>query len=212
MLCGMSAFPRLVAMAILALLAACAGRTPTPSASPGQHQPAQCLARLDQLGVRYAPGGMPASGNSACAVENPVAVSAATIAWNPPGLVSCSFALALESFARDIVLPTALRHFGKRVVAMQHLGAYSCRREAATGRWSQHAAGTAIDIAGFALEDGTVVSVEREWRKPGPKRDFLRDVAHQACGRFGLVLTPDSDAEHYNHIHLDLGPYRRCGA
>ena len=25
-----------------------------------------------------------------------------------------------------------------------------------------------------------------------------------------VVLTPDSNAEHYDHIHLDIGPDRLC--
>jgi len=78
------------------------------------------------------------------------------------------------------------------------------------GRWSQHAVGQAIDIAGFRLSDGTTVSVDRDWNEPGAKGQFLRQLARKACRYFSVVLTPDSNAEHYNHLHLDIGPDRLC--
>jgi hypothetical protein len=35
-------------------------------------------------------------------------------------------------------------------------------------------------------------------------------VARAACGYFSVVLTPDSNADHFNHMHFDLGPDRLC--
>lgn len=91
---------------------------------------------------------------------------------------------------------------------------YSCRRQNSrlAGRWSQHARGQAIDIAGFHLSDGTTASIERDWSDSGAKGRFLHRLAAQACRYFSVVLTPDSNAEHYNHLHLDIGPERLCSA
>jgi hypothetical protein len=44
----------------------------------------------------------------------------------------------------------------------------------------------------------------------GPKRVFLRALAERACAYFNVVLTPETDRYHYNHLHLDIGPYRLC--
>ncbi len=55
-----------------------------------------------------------------------------------------------------------------------------------------------------------MVSVKRDWGKRGKARDFLRAVAAQACHYFDEVLTPDSDRDHVDHIHLDLGRYKLC--
>jgi len=104
----------------------------------------------------------------------------------------------------------AREELGRRVVGINHLGSFSCRGVNGGGRLSQHALGQAIDIAGFRLSDGSTVSVERDWSEPGTKRQFLQELAHRACGYFSVVLTPDSNAEHYNHIHLDIGPDRLC--
>jgi hypothetical protein len=192
------------AAAVLILLAACARSAAAPDA-------AQCLADLDRLGISYSPVQAPREGS--CAVRGAVEVSAAGVAWGPPGVVNCGFARQLDAFARQDVQAAALAHLGRRVRLLHQIGAYSCRRE--TGgkhRWSQHARGNALDIAGFELADGTIISVERDWRRSGPERDFLRDVARRACKRFSVVLTPNSNREHHDHIHIDAGPYKLCGA
>ncbi len=108
--------------------------------------------------------------------------------------------------------PLALDELGSRATRVDHLGSYSCRRQNSrtAGRWSQHARGQAIDIAGFRLSDGTTVSVERDWNESGAKGRFLRHLAQRACRYFSVVLTPESNAEHYNHLHLDIGPDRLC--
>ena len=120
--------------------------------------------------------------------------------------MSCDLALKLEKFTREVVAPQAQAHFHQGVAEIIHFGAYSCRGRPG-GEWSEHAKGDAIDIAGFKLADGTVISVKQDWNPPGPKRDFLRAVARGACGLFSMVLTPKTNSEHANHFHLDIGAY-----
>jgi hypothetical protein len=187
------------------LLAACAG---PPPAREGE----ACLARLDAAGVDYALAAMPAS-IEACTVETPVRVSAAGVPWNQPGVVSCGFALDLDAFIREDVEPLALAEFGQTVRELEHFGTYACRRETGNHhrRWSVHGSGRAMDLAGFVLADGTTIRVERDWRGHGAKSRFLHAVAERACARFHLVLTPQSDRDHRNHIHIDDGPWKLCG-
>jgi hypothetical protein len=198
----------LLTLLVPALLAACAGPPPPAPVREG----AACLARLDAAGVGYAPAAVPAS-IDACTVDTPVRVSAAGVRWNQPGLVSCGFALDLDAFIREDVQPLALAEFGQSVRQLDHFGTYACRRENGNGRhWSVHGSGRAIDLAGFVLADGTRIRVERDWSGSGAKSRFLHDVARRACARFSLVLTPQSDREHHNHIHIDEGPWKLCGA
>jgi hypothetical protein len=84
-------------------------------------------------------------------------------------------------------------------------------RTGGSGRLSNHAAGLAIDIAGFEFADGTRVLVKDHWRDPGPRGRFLREIARAACEQFSVVLTPNTDVWHRDHIHLDLGRERLCG-
>lgn len=121
----------------------------------------------------------------------------------PP--VTCPVAIALELWRRDSVAPAARRILGSDIARIEHLGAFSCRRMygASEGRWSEHATGNAIDIAGFVLEDGRRISVLGDWDGQGTEARFLREVRDGACKSFATVLSPDYNAAHADHFHLD---------
>lgn len=71
---------------------------------------------------------------------------------------------------------------------------------------SEHGFANALDVVGFALEDGTSVAVETGWTAAdSPAGRLLRHAHGAACGRFTTVLGPDANAEHEDHLHLDLG-------
>ncbi len=99
---------------------------------------------------------------------------------------------------------------GKRVTTVLHFDTYSCRNVAGTSRLSEHAYANAWDISGFVLEDGTTISVLKDWDKAGPKAEFLRAARDEACGIFRVTLSPDYNAAHANHFHVDMGPSRIC--
>jgi hypothetical protein len=77
-------------------------------------------------------------------------------------------------------------------------------------RRSEHATANAVDIGGFHLEDGTHISVLRDWKRPGRKSEFLRAVHLAACSYFRVVLGPDFNSEHENHFHFDRGTLYTC--
>jgi len=125
--------------------------------------------------------------------------------------MSCALALQVERFEREIVQPTAQRLLGRGVRQMENFGAFACRQETGSRhRLSQHAFGKAIDIKGFVLDDGSRISVEKDWTGSGRRSDFLREVGRAACGYFNVVLTPEGDSFHQDNIHLDIGPDRLC--
>ena len=191
------------------LLSACATAPPPPPALPGMSA-AQCFRALDEHGVTYQVAALPASTGS-CAVDAPVRVASAAVPWNQSAIMSCALAADTERFLREAAQPLAERYLGTRITRLDHFGAYSCRGSIGpAGHWSEHAAGRAIDVAGFLLADGGRITVEQDWNGTGPKRAFLRVLAERACTYFNVVLTPDTDRYHYNHLHLDIGPYRLC--
>jgi hypothetical protein len=197
--------------ALVVLLAACSAPSPPP---PPLSANEQCLKDLNTLGVGYQRAAVPVA-NGACAINNPVEVASTGLIWNHPGLVSCQMAEAIDRFTVEVVEPLARRYLGTSVVRLDQIAAFSCRGVVGSGhsgRWSEHATGRAIDIAGFDLEGGGTVSVERDWRDSGAKGAFLRAVAESACSYFSVVLTPESNRFHYNHMHLDIGPYKLCEA
>jgi hypothetical protein len=148
----------------------------------------------------------------ACEVEDPVRAEGASIAWDHSAIASCPLVSTMTSFEREVVQPAALRHLGQAVIRLDHLGTWSCRRQAGWfwPRWSEHATGKAIDVAGFELADGRRITVAGDWSRRGPARDFLREVAKGACRYFSVVLTPNTDRDHHDHFHLDIGPQHAC--
>ena len=195
---------RSLALAVLSVLAACASPV-----APLSRSDQQCLAELDRAGVQYQVEPPSASTSRACLIQNPVRVSAATVPFSRPTVAACGFVLKFDQFEREVIRPLARRSFGRDLKSVVDIGAYSCRSTRA-GRESEHAHGLAMDIAGFELSDGTVILVKEEWTKRGKGRDFLHAIATQACRYFNEVLDPDSDRDHVDHIHLDLGRYKYC--
>ena len=84
------------------------------------------------------------------------------------------------------------------------MGTYACRNVAGSGRRSGHATANAVDVGGFTLEDGRTVSVLNDWRSEDPDvQRFFQTIRRSACKRFGTVLTPDYNAAHRDHLHLE---------
>jgi hypothetical protein len=126
--------------------------------------------------------------------------------------LTCRTAVSLALWETHVLQPAAHRHFGQGVSGIEHFGSYSCRnvygRPAATR--SRHATAEAWDVAGFVLADGRRIRVARDWQGTGAESAFLDEVRDGACRFFDGVLSPDYNAAHADHLHLDRGPYRMC--
>ena len=83
-------------------------------------------------------------------------------------------------------------------------------RRTVFGTLSQHAFANALDISAFVLEDGRRIAIGEAWAGDGADATFLAELARRACGLFRVVLTPDYDRWHAGHMHIDMGPARRC--
>jgi hypothetical protein len=94
-------------------------------------------------------------------------------------------------------------------------------RRAKHRRPSQHTRGLAADVIGFRLRDGRMLVVERDWqgaigsppcgpesslREPTDEAIRLRNLlcAMAATKVLDTILTPNYDAAHHDHLHLDL--------
>jgi hypothetical protein len=167
-----------------------------------------CRALLTSNGVSFQDVPDQTSGDF-CAIRDALLISGGAAALHPIGAVmTCKEALAYAVWERQVVQPAAAQLLGGPVTVIDHFGSYQCRRMygQAVGDVSQHATANAIDIAGFELANGAKVSVEGDWADPGPKGVFLHRVRQGACGVFSVVLSPDYNAAHHNHLHLDMTP------
>jgi hypothetical protein len=170
-------------------------------------EPDRCRALLRRAGIRFA--ALPARGGGQCGYDDAVRFSpggALDLAWRPAGFgTSCPVAAGLALWEWHVVQPAALRHFGIKVAAVEHYGSYSCRRlyGRAEGAWSEHSRANAVDVAAFRLADGRRISVVRDWADDGAPGRFLHEVRDGACRLFATTLSPDYNAAHRDHLHLD---------
>lgn len=168
---------------------------------------AACRVLLDRGGIAYR--ALPAVRRDQCGYDDGIAWASGgrrDMTYRPAGpALACPLAAALVLWERDVVAPAAARRLGARVVGIDHVGSYACRRMygRATAAWSEHAQARALDVTGFRLSDGRRVTVSRDWTRAGPKRLFLHDVRDGACHLFATVLSPDYNAAHRDHFHLD---------
>jgi len=162
----------------------------------------ECRAVLARSDIVFT--ALPATGEGSCARPDRTRLGDYPLAPDTPA-VTCPVAAALELWRRDSVAPAARNILGSDLARIEHLGAFSCRRMygGADGPWSEHATANAIDIAAFVLEDGRRISVLGDWDDQGDKAAFLRAVRDGACGSFATVLSPDYNAAHADHFHLD---------
>jgi len=170
-------------------------------------QGAECRRLLTRAGVRFA--ALPPRHEGQCGYSDAVRFKsggALGIALAPAGVgMACPVAAGLAMWEWNVVQPAAQARFGSAVVTIDHFGSYNCRRIRGSDsrHWSEHATANAIDIAGFRLADGTRITVARDWRSDGKKAAFLHDVRRGACDVFATVLSPDYNAAHADHLHLD---------
>lgn len=163
----------------------------------------ECRAVLERSQIDYTV--LPPTGEGACARPDRTRLDAYPFAPDRPA-TTCAVAIALQLWERDALEPAAAELFDSKVEQVEHLGAFSCRRlyGRGSGPWSEHATGNAVDIAAFVLEDDTRIEVLRDWPGDGPKAEFLRRVRDGACRSFSTVLSPDYNAAHADHFHLDM--------
>ena len=167
----------------------------------------RCTALLGEAGVRFAPLEPVSAGR--CGYADGVRLTTGgsrRIAFAPAGVgTSCAVAAALTLWEWHVVQPAARRRLGQPVVRIEHFGSYNCRRigGGASGAYSEHSTADAFDVAGFRLVDGTRVSVAADWTGEDAEAAFLREVRDGACDLFSTVLSPDYNAAHRDHFHLD---------
>lgn len=133
-------------------------------------------------------------------------------------IFDCRLVLALDDFA-DLLAK-------RDVVEMIHFNAYRPKSQHGCTQkyWGlQHCAALAVDVGSFKRKDGSVLNVDRDFHGriglglctggtgPSPKTpaaDELWSIVCDAATRalFHVMLTPNYNAEHKNHFHLEITP------
>lgn len=210
--------PRLLLLLALLALFGC---IPKPHQAPpsrprplAQAQPPlQCYAALRLAGASFRP--LPDSAlENGCGMTGAVQLLDIGTPVTNLGAMTCGLAERFTLWVRDAVQPAARGAFGVGVAKIESFGTYSCRplNNQAGARLSEHGHANAVDIAAFILRDGRRISVAADWNGADERaRRFLRAVHDEGCRRFSVVLGPDANAFHRDHLHFDMGrgPYCR---
>jgi hypothetical protein len=177
----------------------------------------QCEAELAAARVTFSPTpdrvNSPTCGLTAAGVLGP---DLGTVARMTPGDVTmtCALAAAVSVWRRQSLEPAAREILGSDVVAIEHMGVYACRGvrndSGETARVSAHSRAAALDFSGVRLRDGRRITVRGDWRGDDPEARFLRRIRDDACRVFGTTLSPDYNAAHHDHLHLEAENGRLC--
>lgn len=102
------------------------------------------------------------------------------VSFSPPALVDCRMAAALNTWISQHVQPLAAKHLGERIVQVEVMSDYSCRRSSGRrDRLSQHAFADALDIRGFVTQSGRRTRVLQAWGET--QRDIAARLAAEAA-------------------------------
>lgn len=215
---------RILSCLFLFILASCSGSSPhkrrsgstashpiaTPVPSSGDFH--HCLGDLNKEGVHYqlVPD---RTFDNGCSIYHAVTMTSAQVPITHLGPLQCPAAENLAYWIDDAVLKSAKVWLGSPVIKVETFGSYSCRtrNSRAGAKISEHGRANAVDISAFDLADGRRITVKEGWRYGDRHtKDFLRSVFHAACRRFSVVISPDGDEYHQDHIHMDLGQSQYC--
>jgi len=186
---------------------------------PTPIDPTDCQQQLFELGVSFTPATNPMESPDGhpelvCDIQDPIMVSGvihgvsfrySQVDAEPKALfVSCPVALAMEKMAALLA--------DNGVSDVVHWGTYNCRVISGTNKLSQHGLANAIDIRGLVTQMGDYYEVLPHWEYTDfpvtEAGSFLKWFAETLYIEwvFNIVLTPNYNAAHDDHFHLDLTP------
>ncbi len=133
-------------------------------------------------------------------------------------IFDCRLVVALDEFARELE-----KH---DIVDVTFFSAFRARAQGGcTPKYAgkQHCAALAVDVASFKKKSGAVLDVEKDFHgkigsatcagvaKPNPPSANATELWQIVCdaarsATFHVILTPNFNAQHKNHFHLELTP------
>ena len=168
-----------------------------------------CSSALTSAGIAAAILPFSARG-SACYLEDTILIGRFSKADMRDEQTRCNIAARLYMWERHVVQPAAQKYFGQSINEITHFGSYSCRTIHRSQNMSEHATANAFDISGLRLANGRLISVLKGWDSGDNDAAFLHEVRNGLCDYFNLTLSPDYNADHADHFHVDMGWVRGC--
>jgi hypothetical protein len=181
------------------------GAPPVTLNLPTSRDTQACFADLSREDVRFSP--LPDRDyGGGCQIIGAVQLLDIGVPVTGIKAMRCGLAEEFIGWTRNAVAPAAYQILGSKLVRIETMGTYACRNTVgtATARLSGHALANAVDVSAFILADGRRISVQANWRADDEDTQRFWKLIHaSACKRFGTVLSPDYNAAHYDHLHLE---------
>ncbi len=167
--------------------------------------PAACRAALRDGGVRFVEGRTRETGF--CSTRDTLRAASDLSPAAP--VMTCRLALGYALWDRQVLRPAAREIMDARLVRVDHYGTYACRTIYGRPgeRPSAHARAAALDVAGFRFADGRRATVAADFGASSAEGRFVQAARNGACRVFGTVLSPDYNAAHHDHLHLETSGY-----
>ena len=187
--------------------------TPPSAGAAADPEEDGCLDRLTRLGAQFET--RPDLSENECGVRNAVVLSKLPdgVELSPPSLMTCRLAESLARWTVDAVTAEADRILQRAPTKLVVGTTYQCRTQRSGSKLSEHAFGNGVDVVGFTFQKGASVTIGSQ-PEGSPEAQFQDAVRKGACAAFTTVLGPGSDADHGDHLHLDMrgrnGGYRIC--
>lgn len=198
------------------LVEAPANYATTPAHAYAEMTSEACLQMLDDRGIAYE------RATAGPLVDSPVLLAGPLREVNfrhvharaSGSVMDCRLVLALDDFAQ------VLKDQG--VVEVGYLAAYRPDPSGSAKEGQRHPAALAMDVAWFLRDDGKKLVVEKDFggrvgartcgrraQQPDPDNDSALALRKLVCDTgkarlFHLVLTPNYDPEHRNHLHVEV--------
>jgi hypothetical protein len=172
-------------------------------------EPTNCALALKRVGITATLKPAKNAGSN-CELIGTIDVTGFSKAKIKPEHMRCAMALRLYQWERHVLQPAAQRLLGETISEITHFGSFSCRTIGGSRFMSEHATANAFDISGFRTTSGKLISLKRHWSGNTAEAKFLRAARDGLCDWFNTTLSPDYNAAHADHFHVDMGYWRSC--
>ena len=173
---------------------------------------AKCTEALSSIKVNYEP--LAPIKQGLCGAPAPILLKTLggdpRVEFDPPVMMTCQLARALNTWLDKTVQPKAEALFGSPVAKLHNASSYACRNRYhdAYQPLSEHALANAIDIPEFALASGERITVLDDWPKnpftpPVPLPNPVHVAAVGTSVPMASTTSADQKAKFVKYIHDD---------
>ena len=176
---------------------------------------AKCTEALSSIKLNYEP--LAPIKQGLCGAPAPILLKTLggdpRVEFDPPVMMTCQLARALNTWLDKTVQPKAEALFGSPVAKLHNASSYACRNRYhdAYQPLSEHALANAIDIPEFVLASGERVTVLDNWPKnsftlPVPLPNPVRVAAVGTSVPMASTTSADQKAKFVKYLHDDACP------